>query len=216
MATSSPHEMLHDLLIYPSIYHIYLPSGAALRVGSAAMGDLSWGGQAITAMEDNKYQDVPMIFRARGAHVDTAVRGGCYGRLALPRRGYNPRKMGISAKTYETGDTLLHLAARNCAEPRFMTELLALGAKADLRNASGELAADIDPKAMRMAVKGLAIRPKNRKKNEEAEKLAVDGVKLASAGKMKRRRGAAFMPGENDSTDSTVLKPGDGGRWSAD
>ena len=82
------------------------------------MGDLSWGGQAITAMEENNFKALPMIFRARGAHVDTTVRGGCYGRLALPRRGYNPRKMGISAKTYETGDTLLHIAARNMAEPR--------------------------------------------------------------------------------------------------
>ena len=167
------------------------------------MGDLSWGGQAITAMETNKFQEVPVIFRARGAHVDTCVRGGCYGRLALPRRGYNPRKCGISAKTYETGDTLLHLAARNMCEPRFMTELLALGAKTDIRNASGELAADVDPARMRAAVKGLAMRPKNRKKTEESEKLQLDGVKLATVGKMKRRRGAAFMPGENDSTEGS-------------
>lgn len=167
------------------------------------MGDLSWGGQAITAMEHNKFQDVPIIFRARGAHVDTCVRGGCYGRLALPRRGYNPRRCGISARTYETGDTLLHLAARNMCEPRFMTELLALGAKTDVRNARGELASDVDPPRMRAAVKGLAMRPKNRKKNEESDKLQLDGVKLASVGVSKRRRGAAFMPGENDSTEGS-------------
>lgn len=171
------------------------------------MGDLSWGGQAITAMEEGNHSDVPMIFRARGAHVDVCVRGGCYGRQALPRRGYNPRTCGISSKTYETGDTLLHLAARNMCEPRFMTELLALGAKTDIRNARGELAMDVDPPRMRAAIKGLAIRPKNRKKNEEAEKMQIDGVKLASSGNMKRRRGAAFMPGENDSTESGVAKP---------
>lgn len=97
-----------------------------------------------------------------------------------------------------------------------MTELLALGAHADIRNAHGELASDCDPGRVRAAMKGLAMRPKNRHKNEEAQKMALDGVKLASEGKMKRRRGAAFMPGENDSTDGSVLKAGDGGRWSAD
>ena len=89
----------------------------------------------------------------------------------------------------------MHLGTRNACEPRFLTELLAAGARQDIKNASGELAEDLDPPRMAAAVKALALRPRRKKQLELEKELRAGGVAVAPQKALAQRRGAAFMGG---------------------
>lgn len=67
----------------------------------------AWDAAAITALDENRVEWVSTIFRRRDANLDARIRGGCYGRFILARRGYRNRKLGPTPKAFEAGDTLL-------------------------------------------------------------------------------------------------------------
>ncbi|KAJ1454089.1 hypothetical protein M885DRAFT_522224 [Pelagophyceae sp. CCMP2097] len=110
-------------------------------------GPCRWDEAALDALEYGRGDVVALIFRSRGNDIDSKVQGGCYGRQILARRGYRLAALGLSRKSYETGDTLFHLAVRNDAPIEFLVELLARGARLDVRNAKRQTALDIDVRA---------------------------------------------------------------------
>lgn len=93
------------------------------------------------------------------ADMDARCRGGFLGSVMLSKHGYRPRKMGPTIKAYEGGDTLMHLAARNAhGQPRFIAELIALGASTEIRNNDGDTPEDLDREKMTAAREALELR----------------------------------------------------------
>ena len=115
------------------------------------------------ALEFGRIDWVERIFRDEQL-LNAAVKGGALGSYALGRRGYVSREVGMNrgAKIYDSGDRLLHLCMRNGAEPCFIAELIARGARTDLKNDKGELPEDIDRGLMDLALTALEIRPRQR------------------------------------------------------
>mmetsp|Transcript_12051 Transcript_12051/g.41640 ORF Transcript_12051/g.41640 Transcript_12051/m.41640 type:complete len:184 (-) Transcript_12051:16-567(-) len=127
-------------------------------------GPCRWDEAALDALEYGRGDVVALIFRSRGNDIDSKVQGGCYGRQILARRGYRLAALGLSRKSYETGDTLFHLAVRNDAPIEFLVELLARGARLDVRNAKRQTALDIDVDCrMNAAYAALELRPRSRR-----------------------------------------------------
>lgn len=61
-----------------------------------------------------------------------------------------------------------HLATRNAADPRFVAELIALGARTDLKNESGELPADLDRATFDSAFIALENRQRERRVDDDS------------------------------------------------
>jgi hypothetical protein len=146
------------------------------------MALLTWDGLAIEALRRDWPKDVEGIFKQKDARIDQQVRGGCYGRQQLVGCCFSSRTChtgDAERRTYETGDTLLHLGNRNAASPAFLCELLAQGADVHTRNAAGEEAGALDQGRMREAQRLFKLKPRAKKKKAVR---AVDGNQGALVG----------------------------------
>lgn len=128
-----------------------------------------WGQAAIIALDEKRVERIAQIFNARESDVNATVYAGSYGGFILARQGYRNRKLGPTHKAFEHGDTLLHLALRNDADPRFVAELLALGARTDIKNDSGHVAGDLDRPAFDAALLALENCHRKRRVDESYE-----------------------------------------------
>lgn len=120
-----------------------------------------WGQAVIIALDENRLERISDLFNERESDVNATVFGGSYGGFILARQGYRNRKLGPTHKAFEHGDTLLHMALRNDADPRLVAELLALGARTNIKNDSGHVARDLDPPAFDAAL--LALENRHRR-----------------------------------------------------